>query len=63
MRIYFYCTTCEHYNSMERGMKTHIERQTEYHSLTDAYEHIVDHSSYDDSNHQVEARIEKDDDK
>lgn len=58
VRVVFYCTTCEHYNTMNRGMPNHIERQVEYDSLTSAYEHMILHGL----DHNLEGRIENEND-
>lgn len=53
-RVIFYCTSCEYHNSLELGMPNYVEAQTEYDSLTEAYEHMITNLG-----HNIEGRVKQ----
>lgn len=52
IEVIIVCRTCEHFNSMNRGMPDYIEAQTEFESLTDAYEHLLN-NRWDEPRHDM----------
>lgn len=58
LKIIFFCTTCEYFNTMNLGTSKFNMRQTEYDNLMEAILHVSD----DETHHNVEARIVEDKD-
>lgn len=53
-QVIFRCTTCEYRNSMDLGMPHFIPFNTEFESLSDAYNHMINNE-----NHEVIAVIKE----
>lgn len=60
LRVVFTCRTCEHINKQYLGMPNFELKETEFYSLTDAYEHVLNASGIQAPAHEVVAELKED---
>lgn len=59
MRIKFICHTCEYRNRVETGVDGYEQRQTEFESFTEAWQHLFEIERHQDEvMHDMEAVVE-----